>query len=228
MVLDILVILDRSGSMQDAKADHEGGLRSFITDQQAAEGEALFTLVQFDSVNACEVVFDRVPIREVDTEAVKLFPRGGTPLLDAIGKALAHLSEQQATKPSDQTVVMVITDGEENQSREWDLEKVKGAIAEREKAGATFLYLGANVDAFGESAKLGLMAGAAASFSHSLPNSVNNMYHITSNKMQYARRQASASSGPVRSAGFSSMMSYTIDEQEAIKTGNPVEDKDKE
>ncbi len=47
--LDILVILDRSGSMQSAKADHEGGLKAFLAEQRKLKGDVKFTLVQFDS-----------------------------------------------------------------------------------------------------------------------------------------------------------------------------------
>ena len=96
--LDILLILDRSGSMQERKADHEGGVRSFVEDQRQLEGDVRFTLVQFDTNDPCEIVYDRVPITAVGP--IHLIPRGGTPLLDAVGKAVAHLRLRQTTEPS--------------------------------------------------------------------------------------------------------------------------------
>ena len=86
---EIVVLLDRSGSMQHGKDDHEGGLMSFVEDQQQLEGDVRFTLIQFDNVEPCEIVYDGVSIAEVDQ--VKLIPRGGTPLLDAVGRGINDL-----------------------------------------------------------------------------------------------------------------------------------------
>src|SRR4051812_34999613 len=91
--LDILVILDRSGSMEHAVRDHEGGLRSFVEDQKSLGGDVRLTLVQFDTVNPCDIVFDRLPLADVGP--IQLIPRGGTPLLDAMGLAIAHLMARQ-------------------------------------------------------------------------------------------------------------------------------------
>lgn len=157
-MLDVLVILDRSGSMQDAKSDHEGGLKSFVEDQKALAGEVRFTLIQFDTVNACEVVYDRVPLDAVDK--IELVPRSGTPLLDAVGQALDHLTKHQPTE----VVCMVITDGQENSSKEWTRDRIKARVAELETKGWSFLFLGANVDAFAEAGGLGMAAGMAMAY----------------------------------------------------------------
>ncbi len=109
---EIVVLLDRSGSMQHGKDDHEGGLMSFVEDQQQLEGNVRFTLIQFDNVEPCEIVYDGVPIADVDQ--IKLIPRGGTPLLDAVGLTIAHVAERLADTKPDQVVVMIITDGQEN------------------------------------------------------------------------------------------------------------------
>src|SRR5687767_5131529 len=114
---EIVVLLDRSGSMQHGKDDHEGGLMSFVEDQQQLEGDVRFTLIQFDNVEPCEIVYDGVPIGDVDQ--IKLIPRGGTPLLDAVGLTIAHIAERLADAKPDQVVVMIITDGQENSSREY-------------------------------------------------------------------------------------------------------------
>lgn len=155
---EFLIILDRSGSMQAAASDHEGGLNSFIQDQQKLDGDVRITLIQFDTNDPCEVVMDGVPAGKA--EKVKLLPRGGTPLLDAIGLGVSHFVKRidsQTEKP-DIVVVMIITDGEENSSREWTKERVKSLVAEKEKLGWKFLYLGANVDAFHEAGMYGTQA----------------------------------------------------------------------
>ena len=157
---EIVVLLDRSGSMQHGKDDHEGGLMSFVEDQQQLEGDVRFTLIQFDNVEPCEIVYDGVPIGDVDQ--IKLIPRGGTPLLDAVGLTIAHVAERLADTKPDQVVVMIITDGQENSSREYRREQVKQMICEYEtNHNWKFLYLGADVDAFAEAGALAIQAGTA-------------------------------------------------------------------
>lgn len=156
--LDVLVILDRSGSMQSAKSDHEGGLRSFVDEQRQLDGDVRLTLVQFDSVDPCEVVYRRA--RLDDVKEITLVPRGGTPLLDAMGRALDLLSSAQP----EEVICMVITDGEENASSEWTTDRVKNRVGDLEKQGWTFLYLGANVDAFAEAGGIGIPATGAMAY----------------------------------------------------------------
>lgn len=177
---EFLVILDRSGSMQAAASDHEGGLNSFIQDQRKLEGDARITLIQFDSNDPCEVIFDGIHVEKAGN--VTLLPRGGTPLLDAVGMGVAHFSkrlESQQEKP-DIVVVMVITDGLENSSMEWTKERIKNLIAEKEKLGWKFLYLGANVDAFAEAGAMGISSATAIVY-HNDRIGTRNMYaNVTS------------------------------------------------
>ncbi len=157
---EIVVLLDRSGSMQHGKDDHEGGLKSFVEDQQQLPGDVRFTLIQFDTVQPCEILYDGVAIAEA--KDLKLIPRGGTPLLDAVGLSIAHVAERLKDGRPDQVVVMIITDGQENASREYRREQIQQMIREYETTrGWKFLYLGADVDAFAEAGGLGMSAGFA-------------------------------------------------------------------
>lgn len=203
-MIDILVVLDRSGSMQEGKADHEGGLRSFVEDQKALPGEVRFTMVQFDSNDPCEVVYDRVPMADVQT--ITLTPRGGTPLYDGVGMALSHLAGRQQTDPSDQKIVMVITDGEDTGGREWTKATVKARITELEKSGWTFLFLGANIDAFGEGPAIGIAAAQSANFSPQTVGAVQAMYATMSNKVGATRVMRSRGVG---SSAASASLSFT-------------------
>lgn len=185
---EIVVVLDRSGSMQEARKDHEGGLNSFVADQRGLAGEVTFTLIQFDTQNPCEVVYDGVPIADVGP--CELVPRGGTPLLDAVGRAVAHVAKRidaRSPKP-DQVLVMIITDGEENESREWTKAKVAALVKEREAThGWKFLFLGANVDAFAEAGSLGVAAWSTSSFVNNR-RGVAAMYHATTANTLSARQ----------------------------------------
>ena len=60
---EIVFILDRSGSMSGLEADTIGGFNGMIEKQKKADGEALISTVLFD--NACEVLHDRVDVREI-------------------------------------------------------------------------------------------------------------------------------------------------------------------
>lgn len=208
---DLLVVLDRSGSMQSARTDHEGGLRSFVEDQRTLGGDVRFTLVQFDSVDPCEVVYDRVPL--ADVLALTLTPRGGTPLLDAVGRAVAHLRGRQALAPAARTLVLIITDGEENSSTEWTRPRVKALLAEVEAADGQVLFLGANIDAFADAGALGIAHTHAINFLQT-PASVAATYTLTSDKLLRSRglQQAGASSALVSEA-----MNYTDSDRAVVR-----------
>lgn len=187
---ELIILLDRSGSMQDAKSDHEGGLNSFIEDQRLLKGDTYLTLVQFDSHNSCEIVYDGVLIEKVGK--IELIPRGGTPLLEAIVRTTVHVKERlsrQSRKP-DQVVLMIITDGHENSSAaEYTKKRVQDLLKEcTEKNQWVVLYLGANVDAFDEAHNLGINLQNAVSYNNNISTAVHAMYAATSSNTVKARR----------------------------------------
>lgn len=188
---EIVVILDRSGSMQRAKSDHEGGLQSFVDDQKELEGDQKFTLIQFDSYDPCDVVYDGAPLQDVDK--IELIPRGNTPLLDAIGKGLAHVSERFSKMPSppDHVLCMIVTDGLENASREMTKATVRSLVEEKEAAGWVMLFLGANIDAFAEASGIGISAVRSASFDND-GRGVKALYDNVSHKYGAAREELTA------------------------------------
>ena len=154
---DITVVMDRSGSMQSRRTDAEGGLNAFIEKQKTEPGEAVFTLVQFD--NVYEFVHTAVPIKSVPPYT--LVPRGGsTALLDAVGRAinetvhrLAKMNE--ADRPG-LVIFVIITDGEENSSKEFKKAQIKAMIQHQTAVyGWQFTFLGANQDAFAEGGGIG-------------------------------------------------------------------------
>lgn len=158
-VTELVIVLDRSGSMEARRSDHEGGLRSFLRDQRRLAGEVLVTLVRFDSEDPFELVLDAAPLADVDEGKLELVPRGGTPLLDAVGKTLEHVQARHAARAAcapGQTIVMVITDGQENASRLYSKARIQELVKGRQAAGWAVLYLGANVDEFAEAASIGV------------------------------------------------------------------------
>jgi hypothetical protein len=217
-ILDILVILDRSGSMQTGRTDHEGGLKSFVRDQRGLPGDVRLTFTQFDSHEPCEVVVDRVPIADVKDDDIQLIPRGGTPLFAGIGAGLAHLQERQKQQPAGQTIAMVVTDGgDTGQNGEWTRQSVRDRIKDLEAQGWTFIYLAANVDAFGEAAAVGV--GYATNYNPSTVGSTAALYNTISNKVAGVRTMR-ASGMSIPQSGTA--MFFTAEEQENIKVGSSV------
>lgn len=158
-------LLDRSGSMQSIAENTRLGFDAYIDGQRAQPGRSLVTLAQFD--NQFEVVYRNRPLDEVP--ALTLEPRGGTALLDAIGRfvteigaGLAALPEHE--RPGDVTVV-VMTDGYENASMEWTAEAVRALIAQQESVYSwDFVFLGANMDAVAVGTGLGFRAGKSLTY----------------------------------------------------------------
>ena len=160
---DITLVIDRSGSMESIREDAEGGVNAFIADQSAEEGEVVFTIVQFDT----EYEFVTKAARPDDTPRFSLVPRGGTALLDAVGRAMNETGERLAKVPEDQrpglVTFVVMTDGKENSSREFNLKQVKKMIERQQSVyNWQFTFLGADQDAFAEAGRMGMAAGSAA------------------------------------------------------------------
>jgi len=145
----VIAIMDRSGSMYGLIGDMVGAFNDFIKDLRKDNIKSDITLVSFDTIH--ETVFDKIStkdIKELTTEMVK--PRGGTALYDAIGTAVSR------AKDSSKTIVMVLTDGYENSSKEYTCEAIKKLIKEKESIGWQFNFVGAGIDAFPEAAAIGI------------------------------------------------------------------------
>lgn len=163
---DITLVVDRSGSMQSCIADAEGGINTFIVDQKAQPNSANFTLVQFD--NVYEFVHNGVPISEVGP--FNLVPRGGTALLDAVGRAInetgARLAKTQEADRPKLVVFVIVTDGGENASVEFTKSKIREMVERQTNTHKwTFVYLGANQDAFAEAGGMGIATKTSSGFS---------------------------------------------------------------
>lgn len=164
----IAVVLDRSGSMQSCRADTIGGFNAFLEEQKKLPGYATLSLIQFD--DQYETVYRNRELKEVAPLNEHTYvPRGGTALHDAIGRTINDLGAQLALIPEvdrpGKVVVVIITDGEENQSKEFTGPKIKQMIEhQRSKYQWEFVYLGANQDAVTVGASMGILKSASASY----------------------------------------------------------------
>jgi len=200
--------------MGDIKDDAIGGFNCFLKEQKAAGANATLTLVQFDT-ESTDVVHESMPILEVpDLNHQTFQPRGGTPLLDALGqtidstgRALAAIPE--ANRPN-KVVFVVITDGQENSSHQHTKASVKEKIDHQSgQYNWQFVFLGANQDAFDEAGAVGIAMGNAANFSPA--------------RMQVAFAATAANVASYRRSGNAAQLAYSEDQRAEM-----LEESDKE
>ena len=157
----IICVLDRSGSMASIMSDSIGGFNAFLKKQKELPDEATITVALFD--DKYEILFDYVDIKKAEEiTPAQWYPRGLTSLYDAIGKTIntekAHFAKLGDEKPS-KVLMVIVTDGHENHSKEYNLEGIKRLIKDCEKDDWNFMYLAANQDAFAVGGGFGISAG---------------------------------------------------------------------
>lgn len=160
----ILFIIDRSGSMFSIKNDMEGAINGILEEQKKLPGEVTVDVAYFDN----ETTYDD-RFLSLESASIEILPRGGTALYDAIvstvgkfGDALSQLPE--ADRPGT-VLTIIVTDGEENSSKEVKLSDVKDLITQQQDVyNWQFLYLGANQDAVLTGRQFGLREGTSYNY----------------------------------------------------------------
>ena len=140
----ITFLLDCSGSMESCWDDVLGGFNAFVKDQDPTR---TLTLIQFD--HEYSVTYENLNMPDVPPLTRETYkPRGSTALLDAVGKC-----RKMCTVPG---IIVIFTDGLENASKTYTKAHIKDLVEHRQKMGWTFVYMGANQDAFAEAGSMGI------------------------------------------------------------------------
>lgn len=166
--VEVVFIMDRSGSMAGLEADTIGGFNSMLEKQKKEADNIIWSTVLFDHVS--EVVHDRVPVDKVkELDENTYYVRGCTALLDAVGGAIHHIGNvhKYARKEDvpEKTLFVITTDGMENASVIYGYEDVKRMITrQQERYGWEFIFLGANIDAVEAAGRIGIREERAARF----------------------------------------------------------------
>lgn len=167
---EIMFLIDRSGSMNDHLDETFQGFKRFIDEQRKVEGECGITVSTFASVPDKETYENKVDIqfltsREPIENAPYLDrnnfrPEGGTPILDAVGVTIDKSRFMISDDENRQVVFVLITDGAENTSKEYDNEQINEMVNYLRRGGWKFVYIQAGndrlgLDRFGEAALAG-------------------------------------------------------------------------
>ena len=197
---ELVMILDRSGSMRGLEADTIGGFNSMIEKQKKEDGEVYVSAILFD--DRSDVIYDRVDIRRIEPMTDRqYYVRGCTALLDAVGGAIKHISTvhryAREEDVPEKTIFVITTDGMENASRTYDYDKVRRMIErQKEEHDWEFVFLGANIDAAKEAARFGISASRAATYRQDSYGTKLN-FDVVSNAVREFRRAETGFGGAV-------------------------------
>lgn len=149
----ISFVLDETGSMMSIKDKTIKDFNEYLQEVKRAKSDAVFTLTKFNA-NKVEVVYTKKPLKEVPALTASTYnPTDSTPLYDAIGRTVKALEVDEGKQ---EILVVILTDGEENASKEYDKKAIKALMKEKETKGWTFVYLGVGEAAWAEGQKLGV------------------------------------------------------------------------
>jgi hypothetical protein len=163
----IAFLLDETGSMESVRQATISGFNEYVQTVNNQHPDALLSLVLFSTVKY-DGVYRLTPLPVVAPLTFDTYkPNGGTPLYDCIARLIGETETAIAPiKPTPEVLFVIMTDGEENSSREYNRARIVELITRKEAAGWSFVYLGANQDAWQVGASIGVKASHAMTYDH--------------------------------------------------------------
>jgi len=222
----ISIVLDRSGSMQSCLNDTIGGFNQFLSAQKQESGEATITMIQFD--DEYEVLMDMLPLANaIDLSRENYVPRDCTALLDAIGRTINNVEHKINEKEEDQrpekVIFVIITDGGENSSREFNHGQVMEMInRHKDENKWEFVFIGANQDAINVGGGMGIRGTSAMSYAQSSVGTQAMYSSLTRNLTSYRR----AGLSEVVSEDYAFFSKEDKEEQDELINKDDQENKD--
>ncbi len=176
--LDLVFLIDRSGSMYGSEKDTMGGFNSFIEKEKNNEFNTNVTTVLFD--HGYDVLYRRKPIDDVCPLTEKeYFVRGSTALLDAIGKTIISLDKEVDNK----VLFVIMTDGMENASIEFSKSQIRNMINNHNWE---FIFIGADIDSYAEAGHIGIKKSRIANYRKS-KEGYDDLFTSVSDAAMYVR-----------------------------------------
>ena len=175
--MDVVFLLDRSGSMGGIEKDTIGGYNSYIDSQRGKNVKV--TTVLFD--DKYEVLHNRVDVDNIKKLTNKeYYVRGCTALLDAIGKTIREMEDKNPNK----VIFIITTDGYENASTKYNKSQIKELISVHKDW--KFMYIGADIDSYSEGRSLGIKDEFIANYKK-IDRGISKLYNAltTASKLFY-------------------------------------------
>ena len=162
--IDLVVILDKSGSMYSMVDDTIGGFNSYLDEQRKKDIPVKVSMGMFNQ--KLEEKYSRVDLKDVKNLTNEDYaPQGMTALFDAVGNTLSALKmDEGVNAEGNKVLVVIITDGMENASSEWTKSAVKDLIGELRGKGYEFVFLGADIDAADVAEDIGISRETSMKF----------------------------------------------------------------
>lgn len=219
-----VIILDKSGSMETIRQAAISGFNETLNGIKKAQEKYAETQEHFVSLVAfcsCETkqIFDKVPVAEARYLTMEDYqPCCCTPLYDAMGFTLTTMRKQVKSIDDAVVVVTIITDGMENDSKEYTGAAVKQLVEQLKGEGWTFTYMGANQDS--TEIAFNLSIRNSRNFDYSGHGTMEAMAMDTSTRMNFFDKLHKFSgrkglyTGNLRKQMYSAMADEAFDEEE--------------
>lgn len=159
-LVEVIFVIDASGSMYNAKADTIGGFNSFLESQKKAPGDTLVTSIFFN--DEVKILDECTKIQEVQPLTDQNYVVGGrTALYDAVGYAIDSVGERLAGTPEEErpaeVIVVIVTDGFENASHEYHFADIKERIERQQNTYSwKFIFLGEDIKSVQHAQEMGI------------------------------------------------------------------------
>lgn len=196
----IIAILDKSGSMQPVAQAAISGFNEFLNGQKKIKGKATMDVILFSDYTKYTVVHDGVDIQSVPELNNKTYvPDGMTALYDAIAKATTtfqlKLNNMKPSQKPEKVLVVIVTDGAENNSQEFPkgkVDEIKALILKRKTENWQFLFICSTEDTALTGEALGISKGNTLQFVNT--NAGNSAMYATLNSASASYRKTNLKS----------------------------------
>lgn len=172
--IHVCFVIDESGSMSGTESDVIGGFKKVIDEQKAIK-DGTCSVSYFKFASNVEEVFIGKDINEVEYLDGKYRPNGLTALFDGVGTAIDKigkwLNEMKEEDKPEKNLIVVMTDGGENNSHDYSASKVREMIKHQEdKYNWSFVYMGSDITNADDANALGFNTRSYSSISHYYDN----------------------------------------------------------
>jgi hypothetical protein len=182
------MVLDRSGSMSSCREATITAVNKYLkaSKADATLKDADFELVIFDT-DSIDTIRDGKIADTTELTAADFEPRSGTPLLDAIGRGIGKIDAKLAASNGEKAILVVVTDGQENESRKHTYESIQALIAERQEKGWLILFLGAGLASAQQGTRMGIRPANVANIGLDEASLSETMVAMSLSNVRYAR-----------------------------------------